>query len=51
MWSESVPLWFAIRVDILSLMTMTVISVICVLARFRVDPIMLSLLLTYVLSL
>jgi len=51
MWSEAVPLWFAIRVDILSIITMTIISVICVLARFRVDPIMLSLLLTYTLTL
>lgn len=51
MWAEAVPLWFAIRVDILSILTMTVISVICVTARYRVDPIMLSLLLTYTLSL
>ena len=51
MWAEAVPLWFAIRVDVLSLITMTVISVICVTSRYRVDPIMLSLLLTYTLSL
>lgn len=51
MWSEAVPLWFAIRVDILCLITMATISVICVTARFRVDPIMLSLLLSYTLTL
>lgn len=51
MWSEAVPLWFAIRVDVLSLITMTVIAVICVTARFRVDSIMLSLLLSYTLTL
>lgn len=51
MWAEAVPLWFAIRVDVMSLITMTVISVICVTARFRVDSIMLSLLLSYTLTL
>lgn len=51
MWSEAVPLWFSIRVDVLSLITMSVIASICVTARFRVDSIMLSLLLSYTLTL
>jgi ATP-binding cassette subfamily C (CFTR/MRP) protein 1 len=51
MWSCAVPLWFSIRVDVISLITMSVISTICITARFRVDPILLSLLLTYTLSL
>ena len=44
------PLWFAIRVDILSIFTLATVSTICVLARFSGNSIMLSLLLTYVLN-
>lgn len=51
MWSEAIPLWFSIRVDVISLITMSCISTICITARYRVDPILLSLLLTYTLSL
>jgi ATP-binding cassette subfamily C (CFTR/MRP) protein 1 len=50
-WSEAVPLWFMIRVDLLSIVTMAAISIFCITARFKGDSIMLSLLLTYILNL
>ena len=47
---EGVPLWFAIRIDLLAIMTMTVISIFCVLFRNKSNPVMLAMLLTYALS-
>jgi len=48
-WAESVPIWFAVRIDLLSILTLLSVSSICVLYRFRGNSIMLSLLMTYVL--
>jgi ATP-binding cassette subfamily C (CFTR/MRP) protein 1 len=50
-WSEAVPLWFMVRVDLVALFTMAAISIFCITARFKGDSIMLSLLLTYILNL
>lgn len=50
-WSEAVPLWFMVRVDLVALFTMAAISIFCITARFQGDSIMLSLLLTYILNL
>ena len=46
-WQNAVPLWFAIRVDILSICTMVAIASFCVLFRHTASPIMLALLLSY----
>lgn len=51
MWCESVPLWFAIRVDLISVFMMLVVSIICVMYRTEGNAILLSLLLTYVMTL
>jgi ATP-binding cassette, subfamily C (CFTR/MRP), member 2 len=46
-WCNAAPLWFAIRVDLVSIATMMVIAVFCVLFRNESSPIMLALLLSY----
>ena len=46
-WQNAVPLWFAIRVDLLATFAMVLISSFCVLERRNANPIMLALLLTY----
>lgn len=51
MWCESVPLWFAIRVDLISVFVMLIVSLICVIYRNSGHAIILSLLLTYVMTL
>lgn len=51
MWCESVPLWFAIRIDIISVFMMLIVSLICVIYRNSGHAIVLSLLLTYVMTL
>lgn len=50
-WTEAIPLWFAIRVDTVSLLTMLLVGNFCIFARYSHDPVMLSMLLSYVLSL
>lgn len=50
-WVESIPLWFAIRVDCVSLLTMLMVGYFCIYARFTHDPVMLSMLLSYVITL
>ena len=49
-WSEGVPFWFAIRIDIVAIIMMTLISVLCVLSRNSTDPVMLAMTLTYALT-
>ena len=49
-WSEAVPFWFAIRIDLVAITTMTAISMFCVLFRNKADPVMLAMLLTYSLT-
>ena len=49
-WSEGVPLWFAIRIDLIAIVIMGVIALFCVLFRNEADPVMLALLLTYSLT-
>ena len=51
MWTESLSLWFAIRIDFISIAMMLIVSLICVFYREKGDAIMLSLLLTYVMTL
>ena len=48
-WQEALPLWFAIRVDAVSLLTMLLIGNFCIASRFKHEPVMLSMLLSYVL--
>jgi len=50
-WQEAIPLWFSIRVDIVSILSMLLLGNFCILARTTHDPIMLSMLLSNVLSL
>ena len=50
-WAESVPLWFATRVDMVSIFTMALVSSFCIVYRKANDPVMLSLLLSYILTL
>ena len=49
-WSEGVPFWFAIRIDIVAIVMMSLISVLCVLSRNSTDPVMLAMTLTYALT-
>lgn len=42
--------WFAIKVDLIALLIMSVVSFVCVLCRGFTDPIVLSMLLSYVLT-
>ena len=49
-WSEGVPFWFAIRIDALAIAMMTTISAFCVLYRNEADHVMLSVLMTYSLT-
>ena len=42
--------WFSIRIDILALVLMTCFSFVCVLSREETNPIILSMLLSYVLT-
>ena len=49
-YSEGVPLWFAIRLDMLAIVTMALIAVFCVLTRNEQDTVMLAILLTYALT-
>mmetsp|Transcript_84054 Transcript_84054/g.116116 ORF Transcript_84054/g.116116 Transcript_84054/m.116116 type:complete len:388 (+) Transcript_84054:482-1645(+) len=51
MWCESIPLWFAIRIDIISVFMMLIVSLICVIYRNSGHAVVLSLLLTYVMTL
>lgn len=46
-WLNAVPLWFAIRIDLVSIGTMMAISTFCVLFRNSASPVMLALLLSY----
>lgn len=48
---NGVPNWFAIRIDVVSVIAMLFICVLCVAARFSTDPILLAMLLTYSLTL
>lgn len=50
-WQESIPLWFNIRVDTLSLITTLIIGNFCIITRLNNDPVILSMLLSYILSL
>ena len=50
-WEEAIPLWFSIRVDTVSLITMLLVGNFCIFTRHSHDPVMLSMLLSYVLSL
>lgn len=50
-WEEAIPLWFSIRVDVVSLLTMLLVGNFCILSRFHHNPVMLSMLLSYILSL
>jgi ABC-type multidrug transport system fused ATPase/permease subunit len=50
-WEEAIPLWFSIRVDTVSLITMLLVGNFCIFTRHNHDPVMLSMLLSYVLSL
>lgn len=50
-WQNAVPLWFAIRIDLLSVAIMMSIAFFCVMFRDRSSPVMLALLLTYSISL
>ena len=49
-WSEAVPFWFAIRIDLVAIATMAVIALFAVLFRNQADPVTLALLLTYSLT-
>ena len=49
-WSEGVPFWFAIRIDIVAIIMMTLISVLCILSRNSTDQVMLAMTLTYALT-
>lgn len=51
LWSQSVPLWLAVRVDLISVFMMLTVSVICVMYRTDENAILLSLLLFYVMTL
>ena len=42
--------WFAIKVDLIALLIMSAVSFVCVLCRSFTDPIVLSMLLSYVLT-
>ena len=44
---SAVNSWFAIRLDIVSVLVMLVLTLFCVLYRDHADPIILSLLVTY----
>lgn len=44
---QGVACWFSIRVDALSLVMMTILSVMCIFWRESVNPIVLSMLLSY----
>jgi len=46
-----VPLWFATRVDMVSIATMGIVSIFCILERNNTDPVLLALLLSYILTL
>ena len=50
-FSEGVPLWFAVRLDLLALITMALIALFCVLTRHEQDTVFLAILLTYALTL
>jgi len=51
MWSEAVPLWYGLRVELLSLIMTLAVCVFCVYERFNANSVLLSLLLSYVLQL
>jgi uncharacterized MnhB-related membrane protein len=42
--------WFSIKVDILAILLMLIIAVACIFARSSADPIILSMLLSYLMS-
>ena len=46
-WQNALPMWFAIRVDLLAVATMMLIAVFCVLFRYRADSVLLTILLVY----
>lgn len=46
-WQNAVPLWFAIRIDLVSIATMCAIGSFCVLFREKGNPVMLAMLLSY----
>ena len=48
--SSGVSCWFSMRVDILAIALMLLISFICILARDHSDPIILSMLLSYIMT-
>ena len=49
-YAEGVPLWFAIRLDIVALLTMGIIALFCVLTRNEQNTVVLAILLTYALT-
>ena len=46
-WQNAVPLWFAVRVDLVASVTMIAIGSLCVIYRETADPIFLAMLLFY----
>ena len=46
-WQNAVPLWFAIRIDLLTIATQMAIASFCVLYRKSSSPVMLAMLLSY----
>ena len=46
-WQNAIPLWFAIRIDLISIFTMMAIASFCVLYRNDANAVMLALLLSY----
>lgn len=51
MWSEAVPLWYGLRVELLSLVMTLGVCIFCVIERYNANTVLLSLLLSYVLQL
>lgn len=49
-WAEAVPFWFAVRIDTIATVIMTVIALFCVIFRNSANPVTLALLLTYSLT-
>jgi len=42
--------WFSIRIDLVAITLMFIISMICVLCRDMTDPVILSMLLSYIMT-
>lgn len=51
MWGEAVPLWYGLRVELLSLIMTLAVCTFAIYERFNANSVLLSLLISYVLQL